>query len=184
MTQLEFFTALANGAKWGVPASISRSGSANGGLPIDAYSIFKSKADADLYASQNKTAVEAAGMVNNAYVGQIITVWEKVPVLDEEGKPTVDENEQPVTVDDVRVYYIDADKTLKPVGIVPTGDEASISVTGQGLISLFGFDPTKAGTVPVVKDGALSWQTLEEIGAGDGDTTYEIVTLRKNRIDE
>ena len=85
MTQLEFFTALANGAKWGVPATISRSGSANGGLPIDAYSIFDSKAKAEIYASQDKTAVEAAGMVNNAYIGQIITVWESKDVEVSEG---------------------------------------------------------------------------------------------------
>ena len=84
MTQLEFFAALANGAKWGVPASISRSGSANGGLPIDAYSIFDSKTKAELYASQNKAAVEAAGMVNNAYIGQIITVWESNEVDSDE----------------------------------------------------------------------------------------------------
>jgi hypothetical protein len=156
MTQLEFFTALANGAKWGVPASISRSGSANGGLPIDAYSIFKSKADAELYASQNKTAVEAAGMVNNAYIGQIVTVW-------------AEDNS-------VEVYYINSDKTLKPVGIIPTGDSKTIEVTTSGAISLLGAASASNGTLPMIdsETGKLVWKTLQEIGAGDGNdnTTY------------
>ena len=156
MTQLEFFTALANGAKWGVPASISRSGSANGGLPIDAYSIFKSKADAELYASQNKAQVEAAGMVNNAYVGQIVTVWAED--------------------DSVEVYYINSDKTLKPVGIIPTGDSKTIEVTTAGAISLLGASTAANGTLPMIdsETGKLVWRTLEDIGAGDGNdnTTY------------
>lgn len=164
MTQLEFFTALANGAKWGVPATISRSGSANGGLPIDAYSIFKSKEDAVLYASQNKAAVEAAGMVNNAYIGQIVTVWESKTVGEE-------------TVDTVEVFYIDADKTLKPVGIVPTGDNKTIEVTTAGAISLLGAAGAANGTLPMIDDktGKLVWKTLKDIGAGDGNdnTTYE-----------
>lgn len=175
MTQLEFFTTLANGAKWGVPATISRSGSPNGGLPIDAYSIFDSKAKAELYASQDKAAVEAAGMVNNAYVGQIVTVWEKVPVLGGDGSPVIGEDEQPITTDDVSVYYIDADKTLKPVGIVPTGDGVSITVSSDGLVSLFGFAGAENGKLPMKVDGALVWKSLEDIGAGDGNdnTIYE-----------
>lgn len=169
MTQLEFFTALANGAKWGVPATISRSGSANGGLPIDAYSIFDSKAKAEIYASQDKAAVEAAGMVNNAYIGQIITVWESKDVEVSEG---VTEK-----VDTVEVFYIDADKTLKPVGIVPTGDGATITVTAEGLIALKGFADAANGTVAMKDEtGAFVWKTLEEIGAGDGNTITEVIS--------
>lgn len=169
MTQIEFFTALANGAKWGVPATISRSGSANGGLPIDAYSIFDSKEKAELYASQDKTAVEAAGMVNNAYIGQIITVWESKDVEVSEG---VTEK-----VDTVEVFYIDADKTLKPVGIVPTGDGATITVTAEGLIALKGFADAANGTVAMKDEtGAFVWKTLEEIGAGDGNTITEVTS--------
>lgn len=179
MTQLEFFAALANGAKWGVPASISRSGSATGGLPIDAYSIFDSKAKAELYASQNKAAVEAAGMVNNAYVGQIITVWESNEVETDE----VDEDGQPITttVDTVNVYYIDADKTLKPVGIVPTGDGATIEVTAAGLIALKGFANAGNGTVAMRdENGNFTWKTLEEIGAGDGNSVTEVTAADKS----
>lgn len=175
MTQLEFFTALANGAKWGVPATISRSGSANGGLPIDAYSIFDSKAKAELYASQNKAAVEAAGMVNNAYVGQIITVWEKVPVIGEDGQPAVDDNGQAVTADDVSVYYIDADKTLKPVGIVPTGDGATIEVTAEGAISLAGFTGANTGYLPrKAEDGTLEWVPISAVVQSDGNSVTTV----------
>ena len=67
------------------------------------------------------------------------------------------------------------DVYLKRVGIVPTGDNASIVVSGEGLIKLFAFDGAQAGAVPVKEDGKLVWKTLEEIGAGDGNdnTTYE-----------
>lgn len=169
MTQLEFFTALANGAKWGVPATISRSGSANGGLPIDAYSIFKSKADAELYASQDKARVEAAGMVNNAYVGQIITVWEsnKVKVLDPETNAEVER-----VVDTVEVFYIDADKTLKPVGIVPSGDGKTIEVTDDGIISLAGITGATVGQIPRKKaDGSLEWVSIETVVAAIPEIT-------------
>jgi hypothetical protein len=169
MTQLEFFTALANGAKWGVPASISRSGSANGGLPIDAYSIFKSKADAELYASQNKTAVEAAGMVNNAYVGQIITVWEsnKVKDVDPETNAEIER-----VVDTVEVFYIDADKTLKPVGIVPSGDGKTIEVTADGMISLAGITGATVGQIPrKAEDGSIEWVSLETVVAAIPEIT-------------
>lgn len=179
MTQLEFFAALANGAKWGVPASISRSGSATGGLPIDAYSIFDSKEKAELYASQNKAAVEAAGMVNNAYVGQIITVWESHEIETEE----IGEDGQPIkaAVDTVNVYYIDADKTLKPVGIVPTGDGATIEVTADGLIALKGFANAGNGTVAMRdENGNFTWKTLEEIGAGDGNSVTEVTAADKS----
>ena len=166
MTQSEFFTSLANGAKWGVPATISRSGSNNGGLPIDAYSIFDSKEKAELYASQHKAAVEEAGMVNNAYIGQIITVWEKVPALGEDGSPT--------TIDDVSVYYIDADKTLKPVGIIPTGDSKTIEVTTEGAISLKSTTNDYNKLAKIDSSGNLIW-----ISPYSGSTDISIDTSNK-----
>lgn len=166
--QEQFFENIKTGAKWGVPVTIQRSGSATGGLPLDSYSIFESKAKADIYASLKEAEVKAAGMVNNGYIGQLVAVW--------------------AADDTVDIYYIDADKTLKPVGTTPVGDNKSIEVAEDGTVSIFGFDELteeKVGYLPRVKkvvdkeaEGEtpeeshfeIEWAPVDAIVQGDGNT--------------
>ncbi len=61
------------------------------------------------------------------------------------------------------VYYIDQNMTLQPVGVIPSGDGKTITVSEDGVISLFGTDGTfeeAKSYQPVLKDGALTWVEL------------------------
>lgn len=61
------------------------------------------------------------------------------------------------------VYYIDQNMALQPVGIIPTGDGKTVSVTEDGVISLYGMDGTFEAAKsyqPVYKDGKLTWVEL------------------------
>lgn len=88
-----------------------------------------------------------------------------------------------VNADSTEIYYLDQNLAIQPVGIIPTGDSKSIEVTADGAISLLGAAGAANGTLPMIgEDGKLTWKTLEDIGAGDGNdnTTYEITALEKN----
>ena len=136
----DFFTALANGAKWDVGVSINRTNP----LPLDQYSVFKTEAELNEYI---------AGAFS--YPGQIIAL--------------VDENA-------TTIYYLDQNKEKQPVGVIPEGDNKTIEVSAAGAISLLGAAGAENGTLPMIgEDGELTWKTLEDIGAGDGNdnTTYQ-----------
>lgn len=115
-------------------------------VPLDYYSLFNTKAEAEAYAASNPVS----------YVGQVISY--------------IDNNE-------VKVCYIaDAAGTLKQVGTAPSGDNKTIEVSAEGVVALLGGKDAANGTLPMIgDDGKLTWKTLEQIGAGDGNdnTTYE-----------
>lgn len=131
------------------------------GVPVDITEVYNSYDKAVEYAATNPVA----------YEGQLITVTENgdttvyviTPAV--QGKYTVGEGEAAV----------EYDVNIKKVGTVPSGDNASITVTEAGLVSLYGFAGAENGMLPVREDGKLTWKTLEAIGAGDGNdnTTYE-----------
>lgn len=80
-----------------------------------------------------------------------------------------------VNTDSTGIYYLDQDLAIQPVGMIPVGDDKTIEVTAEGAISLLGAAGAANGTLPMVgEDGKLTWKTLEDIGAGDGNdnTTY------------
>lgn len=122
--------------------------------PLDISEIWYNKTELETYAASDATA----------YAGQ------KVTFVDQENNK-------------VYQYSIQTDGTLKEIGVAPTGDETSITVSTEGLVAMFGFAGAETGSVPVkdAETGKLAWKTLEEIGAGDGndDTTYEITALKK-----
>ena len=131
------------------------------GVPVDITEVYDSYDKAVEYAATNPVA----------YEGQLITVTENgdttvyviTPAV--QGTHVVGEGEAAVTYD----------VNIKKVGTVPSGDNASITITESGLVSLFGFATAENGMLPVREDGKLTWKTLEAIGAGDGNdnTTYE-----------
>ena len=115
-------------------------------VPLDYYSLFNTKAEAEAYAASNPVS----------YVGQVISY--------------IDNNEVKVC------YIADAAGTLKQVGTAPSGDNKTIEVSAEGAIALLGGKDAANGTLPMIgDDGKLIWKTLEQIGAGDGNdnTTYE-----------
>lgn len=122
--------------------------------PLDISEIWYDYDELETYAASDATA----------YAGQ------KVTYVDQDNNK-------------VYQYSIQTDGTLKEIGVAPTGDETSITVSSEGLVAMFGFAGAETGSVPVkdAETGKLAWKTLEEIGAGDGndDTTYEFTALKK-----
>ena len=109
---------------------------------------------------ESYAALEAYAADVLAYPGQVVAV---------------------VNADSTGIYYLDQNCAINPVGIIPQGDSKSIEVTEAGVISLFGAGDAENGTLPMIENGVLTWKTLEDIGAGDGNdnTTYEITALEK-----
>lgn len=150
MTREELFNNLKNGARWDVGVAINRSNS----LPLDANSIFESYEAAKAYASKDASKIAPYGFLNNAYIGQIITV---VPA---EG--------------DIGVYYIDADQKLQQIGKSIAADEASI-VNKDGVITIYGFDAAGAKTYPrKTAEGKIEWITIEQLVEGATENTVTV----------
>ena len=137
------------------------------GIPLDLSALHATYNDAVVYAATSSIA----------YVGQPIAAEGVLYLITEEsqGKAKISSYRDSITGKLVTGEEKEYDVYLKRVGIVPTGDNASITVTAEGLVSLFGYGAAENGTLPVREDGKLVWKTLENIGAGDGNdnTTYE-----------
>lgn len=139
-------------------------------VPLDYYSLFNTKAEAEAYAASNPVS----------YVGQVISYIDEGAV-----KVCVIENTEGL---------------LKEVGTAPIGDNRTIEVSAAGAISLLGATSAENGTLPMLEEveedgqkvSKLVWKTLEDIGAGDGNdnTTYEftftdekiIITPKENGV--
>lgn len=140
----KFFDDLSKGATWSAGVAFKRSNP----LPLDRYSVFESKELAEAYATSNAVA----------YPGQVIAVAEGNKM----------------------VAYVLAENAagdalvLQQIGIIPTGDDKTIDVTEDGVISLLAADkevfkkdaegnPTEekeinAGAQLVLQaDGTLKW---------------------------
>ena len=128
-------------------------------LPLDRYSVFQTKALAEEYIATNAVA----------YPGQVIAVLEDGKMI---------------------LYVINGEGevlTLERVGIVPTGDGKTISVTDDGAISLLAADAlvdekneageatgnkvTNAGAQLILQsDGTLKW-TQPDTSTAEGQAT-------------
>lgn len=117
-------------------------------VPLDYYSLFNTKAEAEAYAASNPVS----------YVGQVISY--------------IHEGEVKVCV------IANAAGLLKEVGTKPVGDGKTIEVSAEGAVALLGAASAANGTLPMIEEvdgkSKLVWKTLEQIGAGDGNdnTTY------------
>lgn len=61
------------------------------------------------------------------------------------------------------IYYIDQNMALQPVGVILAGDGKTISVSDDGVISLYGIDGSleeAKSYQPVYRNGALTWVEL------------------------
>ena len=117
-------------------------------VPLDYYSLFNTKAEAEAYATSNPVS----------YVGQVISY--------------IDNGEVKVCV------IANAAGLLREVGTKPVGDGKTIEVSTEGAVALLGAATAANGTLPMLEEvegkSKLVWKTLEQIGAGDGNdnTTY------------
>lgn len=101
------------GKTWSLGSAFKRADA----LPLDLYSVWETKAEAETYASTHATA----------YPGQILVVVEK-------------ENE----IDVIKLYYIDENRELQEVGSATLGDDKTIVLDPDSkILSIKGFE--KAG---------------------------------------
>ena len=146
----DFFAAQAKASLWDVAVSIKRGNP----LPLDANAVFKALGSVG-GADYTGSLLEYATSNPVAYPGQICAVVGETATT---------------------IYYLDQNLAIQPVGVIPSGDSKTIEVTEAGAISLLGAAGAANGTLPMIgDDGKLTWKTLEDIGAGDGNdnTTYE-----------
>ena len=112
-------------------------------------------------------AAKAYAATPAAYVGQKIVVIEN-------GKVTH------YSVDD-------AAGTLKEVGVRPTGDGKSITVSAEGVVSILGVASADSLTLPRMKEdkSGIEWVPVSQVVKGDGNdnTTYEFTELVKGEGD-
>ena len=84
---------------------------------------------------------------------------------------------QPISVGDTLYVVTDeANGYLKAVGTKPTGDNKSISVDDNGVVSIYGFAAAEGATLPRKKaDGTLEWVAIDAIVSGDGNEKTRVV---------
>ncbi len=125
------------------------------GIPLDITCVQKDYDAAVIYAATDAVAYEkqiiGASDANGNITAYIVTT-------ESQGKHTV-------TVDDVSTEY---DVYIKPIGVIPTGDGKTISVTDDGIIALMAKDATvkdaddndviNAGAQLILQsDGTIKW---------------------------
>lgn len=137
------------------------------GFPLDARYYFSSLETAQTAAA---SAVEVGSAEGTYFIGQNLVVVES---------------------DTATLYVIQPNKTLKPVGSTPLGDNKTIEVSPDGVISLKGIADAQTGAYPVKKaDGTIEWikpdtstvegltQEVEALGTRMDDAEGEIGTLK------
>ena len=126
----KFFEDLESKATWSAGVAFKRSNA----LPLDKYSVFATLTDAQEYASSNAVA----------YPGQIIAVAENEKMV----AYVLAENAEGTAL------------TLQQIGIIPTGDNNTISVSETGEISLLATKDANVGAgaqLTLTADGKLKW---------------------------
>lgn len=108
------------------------------GFPIDARYYFDTLSAAQEAAA---AAVEVGSSDGTYFYGMNLVVVES-------GEATM--------------YVIQPNKTLKPVGTTPVGDNKSITVSPEGTIALKGIEDAETGMYPAVgADGSIEWKAFD-----------------------
>lgn len=106
-----------------------------------------------------EAALEYAQTNAKAYVGQLITVGATLYVVTGEA----------------------GDAALKKIGT--NGDQKSISVDANGVVSMYGFTAAETGKLPRKKaDGTLEWVAIDAIVSGDGNEKTRVVAAADSDI--
>jgi hypothetical protein len=95
-----------------------------------------------------------------------------------------------VVIEDNKVTHYsieDAAGTLKEVGVRPSGDGKSITVSTEGVVSIIGAANADSLTLPRMKEdkSGIEWVPVSAVVKGDGNdnTTYEFTELTKGEGD-
>jgi hypothetical protein len=152
----DFFAAQAKASLWDVAVSIKRGNP----LPLDANAVYAS------YGTIVKTEV-VDGVEKHTYTAGSLLEYAKTNPVAYPGQICA-----VVDVNATTIYYLDQNLEIQPVGIIPSGDDKTVEVTEDGVISLLGAAEAANGTIPMLDSttGKLVWKTPEDIGAGDGNT--------------
>jgi hypothetical protein len=91
-----------------------------------------------------------------------------------------------VVIEDGKVTHYSVDDTagtLKEVGVRPTGDGKSITVSAEGVVSILGVANADSLTLPRMKEdkSGIEWVPVSQVVEGDGNdnTTYTFTELTK-----
>ena len=131
------------GKTWSLGSAFKRADA----LPLDLYSVWETKEEAETYAAEHPTA----------YPGQTLIVVEK-------------EGEGEAVVDKIKLYYIDENRELQEVGSATLGDDETIVLDPETKkLSIKGFVDAKPETRLIKnKNGQLEW-TADSQSAITGD---------------
>lgn len=131
------------GKTWSLGSAFKRADA----LPLDLYSVWETKEEAETYAAEHPTA----------YPGQTLIVVEK-------------EGEGEAAVDKIKLYYIDENRELQEVGSATLGDDETIVLDPETKkLSIKGFADAKPETRLIKnKNGQLEW-TADSQSAIAGD---------------
>lgn len=122
-----------------------------GAWALDPSTTFTSLADAQKYAAGNKADPDTRGLCGTSYVGQVISV---------------------LTDGAVKVYKIEADRSLSEVGTATSGDNSTIELV-NGVLRLKGFNTAKAGQQIRVKNTGTTEAPKLELEFYTPDSTTE-----------
>lgn len=131
------------GKTWSLGSAFKRADA----LPLDLYSVWETKEEAETYAAEHPTA----------YPGQTLIVVEK-------------EGEGEAAVDKIKLYYIDENRELQEVGSATLGDDETIVLDPETKkLSIKGFADAQSETRLIKnKNGQLEW-TADSQSAITGD---------------
>lgn len=140
---LQAFFSNIEGKTWSLGSAFKRADA----LPLDLYSVWETKAEAEEYAAEHPTA----------YPGQTLIVVEK-------------EGEGETAVDKIKLYYIDENRELQEVGSATLGDDETIVLDPETKkLSVKGFADAQPETRLIKnKNGQLEW-TADTQSAITGD---------------
>lgn len=140
---LQAFFSNIEGKTWSLGSAFKRADA----LPLDLYSVWETKTEAETYAAEHPTA----------YPGQTLIVVEK-------------EGEGEAAVDKIKLYYIDENRELQEVGSATLGDDETIVLDPETKkLSIKGFADAQPETRLIKnKNGKLEW-TADTQSAITGD---------------
>ena len=152
----EQIMALVNaGNKMGLSNTITR----DNGIPLDLSSVYSSYNDAVVYAATKAIAYHGQPIAVITETDAVLYVITPVS----QGKETINE--------------VEYDVYLKQVGAKTLGDEKSITLSEDGVLSVAGFNTAAGATLPQKQaDGTIKWVAIDAIVEGDGNTKTVIAS--------
>lgn len=144
------------GKTWSLGSAFKRADA----LPLDLYSVWETKEEAETYAAEHPTA----------YPGQTLIVVEK-------------EGEGTSAVDKIKLYYIDENRELQEVGAATLGDGETIVLDPETkILSIKGYADAEAGTKLVkTKDAETGEMFLAWLPDNQASLDADLETIKRDQ---